>query len=138
MTLRVAWLTLSCFALSIAGANAQAAGEVFATVRITQPVLADGKPLPAGTYDVRLAAPGTSTAGMSDAQRVVEFVANGQVVATEIAEVLPNDEATPVGTSSQPSRAAARVEMLKGGEFLRVSVRRPDGRYLIHLPTAPS
>jgi hypothetical protein len=59
-------------------------------------------------------------------------------VATEIAEVVPAEEATPVGTSSQPSRSAARVEMLKGGEFLRVSVRRPDGRYLIHLPIAPS
>jgi hypothetical protein len=138
MTRRTGWLTLACFALSIASVSAQAPGEVFATVRITQPVLADGKPLPAGTYDVRLAGPGTSTAGMSDAQRVVEFVANGQVVATEVAEVMPGGEATPVGTSSQPARSAARVEMLKGGEFLRVSVRRPDGRYLIHLPLAPS
>jgi hypothetical protein len=129
---------LGFLVLSVVGAGAQAGGEVFATVRLTHPVLADSKPLPAGTYDVRLAGPGASVAGLSDAQRVVEFVANGQVVATEIAEVVPAEEATPVGTSSHTSRGAARVEMLKGGEFLRVSVRRPDGRYLIHLPVAPS
>jgi hypothetical protein len=138
MTRRHGWLTLAVLAVSIASANAQAPGELFATVRLTQPVLADGKPLPAGTYDVRLAGSGTSTALTSDAQRVVEFVANGQVVATEIAEMMPNDDATPVGTSSQPARTAARVELLKGGEFVRVSVRRPEGRYLIHLPVAPS
>jgi hypothetical protein len=137
MTVRAGWLTLTFVVLSIAGAQAQNVGEVFATVRITQPVLADGKPLPAGTYDIRLARPGPSSAGTSEAQRAVEFVSGGQVVATDIAEVLPNDEATPVGTSSEAPRAAARVEMLKGGEFLRVSVRRPDGRYLIHLPVAP-
>ena len=123
------------------GVSAQSwrATDILATVRITQPVMAEGKLLPAGTYDLRVTGEHpTPLAGQSrDAQQWVEFVADGKVVAREIAEILFDLDLTPVGTSSAPVRSGTRVETLKGGEFLRISVKREHERYLIHLPVAP-
>jgi hypothetical protein len=64
----------------------------------------------------------------------VEFVANGKVAARELVEVLRDDDLPAVGASSVPVRNGTRVEMLKGGEFLRVSVKRDHVRYLVYLP----
>ncbi len=103
------------------------------TVTITQPVLAGGQRLAPGTYEVRLTAetleplPGQSPG----AERRVEFVANGAVVARDAAVVY---EPEAVGTSG--TDRTARVQLLKGGEFLRVSATRDGRRYLIHLPVA--
>ena len=65
----------------------------------------------------------------------MEFARNGQVVAREIAEVFPASERQAVGTAGTAGKPRARAEMLRGGEFLRVSFTDPDGRFLIHLPT---
>jgi hypothetical protein len=112
------------------------AGEVLATVRIPQGVLANGQPLPAGTYDLRL----TNDWLTPLSERWVELVANGIVVAREVAVVLRDDDLPAIGASSVPGRIGTRVEMLKGGEFLRVSVRRVGERerYLVYLPVMPS
>jgi hypothetical protein len=67
----------------------------------------------------------------------VEFVADGKVIAREIAEVLQDDDLPAVGASSLPVRAGTRVDLLKGGEFLRISVKRDRERYLIYLPVMP-
>jgi hypothetical protein len=122
-----------------ATAAAYAASVTLGTVRITQPVLADGKPLPPGTYEVRLTDeflppnPGQSP----DAVRVVEFVKGGQVVARDGAEVITS-EGSSVGTSGGAAGSSRpRVDLLKGGEFVRVSATRDGMRYLIHLPVAP-
>ena len=110
-----------------------------ASVHITQSVLANGKPLPAGVYELRLTdehptpLPGQSP----DAERWVAFVANGTVVAREVAVVLRDDDLPSIGASSVPIREGTRVEMLQGGEFLRVSVKRGNERYLVYLPVAP-
>jgi hypothetical protein len=130
-------LTLSG-ALSVGMAAQQSLApptEVLATVRVPAGVLADGKPLPAGAYELRLTQerPAPLAGQSPDAQRIVEFVADGRVVARETAEVLRDSDVPAVGTSSQPVQSGARVEMLKGGEFLRVSVKRAGERYLIHL-----
>ena len=121
-----------------ATAAAYAASVTLGTVRITQPVLADGKPLPPGAYEVRLTDeflppnPGQSP----DAVRVVEFVKDGQVVARDGAEVITS-EGSSVGTSGDATGSSRpRVEMLKGGEFVRVSATHDGMRYLIHLPVA--
>jgi hypothetical protein len=109
--------------------------DVLATVRITTPVLANGTLLPAGTYEIRLTQerpiphPGQSR----DAQQRVEFVADGKVIAREVAEVLQDDDLPAVGASSLPVRDGIRVDMLKGGEFLRISVKRARERFLIYL-----
>lgn len=111
-----------------------------ATVRITQSVAANGYPLAAGVYELRLTdehrtpLPGQS----SDAERWIEFVANGGVVARDVAVVLRDNDLPSEGASSVPARGGTRVELLKGGEFVRISVRRGEERYLIYLPVVPS
>jgi len=116
---------------------AYAASVTLGTVRMTQPVLANGQPLPPGTYDVRLTDeflppnPGQSP----DAEQVVEFVKDGMVVARGAAEVLPMSDA--VGTSGNaPAASKLRVEKLKGDEFIRIATVRDGKRYLIYLPIA--
>jgi hypothetical protein len=117
-------------------AAAQSASMTLGTIRITQPVLAHGKPLAPGTYEVRLTDeslppnPGQSP----DAVRVVEFVKDGQVVARDAAEVM-TAEGSVIGTAGRAG-SKPRVEMLKGGEFVRVSATRDGMRYLIYLPMA--
>ena len=128
-------LTLFVVTAQVTG-QARTDSNVLATVRITTDVMADGTPLSPGTYDVRLTderptpAPGQPV----DAQQWVEFVANGKVVAREVAEILRDEDLPPVGASSLPAADGARVEMLKGGEFLRVSIKRDREQYLIYLP----
>jgi hypothetical protein len=115
-----------------------AAAGALATVEIPRPVLADGKPLSPGRYELRVAAERpTPLVGQSpDAQRWVEFVANGAVVGREIAEILRDDDRPSTGASSEPARQGTRVEMLKEGQFLRISVTRAKQRYLVYLPVA--
>jgi hypothetical protein len=122
--------------LGVGVAAAQTASVPLGSVRITQPVLANGKPLAPGTYEVRLTDeflspnPGQSP----DAERVVEFVKDGQVVGRDAAEVVTTDGSA-VGTSGRAAVSSKpRVELLKGGEFIRVSATREGMRYLIHLP----
>jgi hypothetical protein len=85
------------------------------SIRITESVLANGKPLPAGLYDLRLTnerptpLPGQS----ADAERWVEFVANGIVVGRDVATVLRDDDLPAVGASSVPVRDGTRIDMLK-------------------------
>lgn len=127
------------------GAKAQvpASETVLGTVSIPRAVTADGKPLPAGTYTLRLTAetasspaPGTEPS----LTRWAEFVRGGKVVGRELVSIVPADEVkdTMPGPDmpGKGGRSGARVEMLKGGEFLRIWVTRNGNNYLIHLPPA--
>ena len=119
---------------SIAGTTAGA--SVLATVQISTPVLAGGTLLAADRYEVRLTGEHpTPRVGQSrTAQESVEFVVNGKVVARDVAEILYDDDLPSSGASSQRAKTGTRVELLKGGEFLRISVKRERERYLIYLP----
>jgi hypothetical protein len=111
-----------------------------AVVNVPAGLLAGGKPLPAGRYEVIITdeRPAVEAGTPSENQRWVEFVQNGQVVAREIAEVFTAAE-RPVGTSGAAgSRARAVVQTLKGGEFVRIAVNDGGARYLIHLPAGPT
>src|SRR5687767_7964949 len=107
------------------------------TVRITQPVLAGGMTLQPGTYEIRdTGEHGTPLPGQAeDAQAVIEFVANGMVVARDLAEVMPG-RAVAVGTSGSSRQPI--VQMLKGGDFMRISKDQGGERFLIHLRVAGS
>lgn len=124
-------------AVAAGPALAHHTASVLGTVRITQPVMAEGKLVQPGTYEIRLTGehlppmPGQS----EDAGQRVEFVAGGTVVAGEVATVMA-PESGAVGTSGSAAARATRVELLKGGDFLRVSMYRDGARYLIHLPVA--
>jgi len=132
---------LSCLAVVFYGAAVLSAhhtvpGRSHPTVTITQSVMADGKPLAPGKYEIWITdeRPTTGAGAPSEGQRVVEFAQNGKVVTREIAEV-SSVGARPVGTSGSTGRASALVQTLSGGEFVRVAITDGGDRYLIHLPT---
>jgi len=137
-------ILLSCAVAATFGTAAVMAhhtvpGRTHPTVTISQQVMVDGKPLPAGTYDIYVTDERPDTgAGSTDAQRVVEFARDGKVVARTLAEMMPSATPGAVGTSGGGAGVTrARAQLLRGGEFLRISFTDPDGRYLIHLPTGP-
>jgi hypothetical protein len=130
--------------------GAQSSGEVptgevvLGTVTIPSAVRADGKPLARGRYTVRLTAQNaqpTVPGQKPDLNRWVEFVQGGQVKGREVVSIVPADEVnqTMPGPDLDPAKAprtATKVEMLKGGEYLRVWISRQGVQYLIHLPPA--
>jgi hypothetical protein len=123
--------------LAVSVAGQVPAGEVLATVKIPRAVLAGGAPLAPGTYELRLTGerPESLVGQAPDARAWVELVPEGTVVAREMAEVLRDTSLPATGASSQPVPTGVRVDLLQGGEFLRVSIKRDDGtRYLIHFP----
>jgi len=129
-------LALALIGAVVAPAAAQDA-SVLATVQIPRDVLANGAPLAAGTYELRLTGehPGALVGQAPDAEEFVDIVAGGEVVAREVAEVLYDATLPEEGASSQRVAPGVTVNLLRGGEFLRVSVKREDGtRYLIHFP----
>ena len=106
------------------------------TVRIPRAVKADGKPLPAGTYQVRLTADEAKpdAAGTSEAlERWVEFVQKGDVKGREVVSIVPQAEQKLVQKDAPPAAGASRVQMLKGGDYLRVWINKGGNYYLIHL-----
>ena len=114
---------------------------VLGTVTIPRAVTADGKPLPQGQYTVRLtaqAAQPTVAGQQPDLNRWVEFVQGGQVKGREVVSIVPADEVkdTQPGPDLEPGKAprsTVKVEMLKGGDYLRVWIARQGTQYLIHL-----
>lgn len=107
------------------------------SVRIPRAVTADGKPLPAGTYQVRLTAEEAkpNAVGTTEAlQRWVEFVQGGAVKGREVVTIVPQAEAKIVAKDAPPRVGASKVQMLRGNEYLRVWINRGGNHYLIHLP----
>ena len=124
--------------LATGSAFAHHASGMLGTVTITQPVTAGGTTLQPGTYELRdTGEHGKPLPGQSaEAQAWVEFISNGTVVARELAEVMTGTPQA-VGTSGATSGGGtgrARAQMLRGGDFMRVTVNRGGERYLIHLP----
>jgi hypothetical protein len=118
------------------GAPSRTDAHVLTTVRISAAVTAGGTALPAGTYELRLTGehPATLAGQPQNSQEWVEFVSGGRVVAREAAEILYDDDLEATGDVSQRVKNGTRVEMLKDGEFLRISVKQERERYLIYLP----
>lgn len=117
-------------------------GEVaLGTVTIPRAVTADGKPLARGRYSLRLTAQSaqpTVPGQLPDLNRWVEFVQGGEVKGREVVSIVPAAEVS----TTQPGpdmpghvgRNGSRVEMLKGGEYLRIWIARGGNHYLVHLP----
>ena len=127
--------------VSAAAAIQAAAGgnTVLGSVRIPKRVMANGQPLAPGTYQVRLTGEDAGPAAKGATQqyeRWVEFVQGGKVVGREVASVVPQAEIKDVATDTPPGVGSAKVETLKGDDYVRVWIRRPDTHYLIHLVVA--
>jgi hypothetical protein len=111
------------------------------TVRITRAVRADGKPLAAGTYEVRLTAQPSkpdAVGASEELERWVEFVQRGEVKGREVVSIVPAPEAKVVAKDAPPRAGGSKVQMLRGNEYLRVWFNRAGHHYLIHLPTGMS
>lgn len=112
-------------------------GSALGSVTLTRKVLADGQPLAAGTYQVRLSSEAVKPAvGESpDAERYVEFVRAGKVAGREVATVIPSSDMSTMKYGRPPVNSS-KVDLLKGGDYLRVWINRGNNNYLIHLPTS--
>jgi hypothetical protein len=107
------------------------------SVHIPKPVKADGKPLAAGTYQVRLTADTASqdAKGQTKAlERWAEFMKGGKVVGREVVTIVPQADISKVQKDTPPKAGAAKVETLKGGDYVRVWINKGGTHYLMHLP----
>jgi cytoskeletal protein RodZ len=106
------------------------------SVHIPKKVMADGKPLAAGTYTLRLTDQmGAPVKGQTTSQeRWVEFVQGGQVKGRELATVLPAAEAKTIAKQGVPSAGGSKIQTLVGNEYLRVWINKGGTNYIVHLP----
>ena len=130
---------LSVLLLTPVASYAQPAGNAsLGSMTLTHKVMADGQPLAAGTYQVRLSAdevkpvPGQSP----EFAKYVEFLRAGKVVGREIATVVPAADIATIMKGEKPNAGGARVEVLKGNDYVRVWINRGGTNYIIHLPTS--
>ena len=119
-----------------AQARAAAPGTVLGTVHLAQKVLADGKPLAAGTYQVRLTSdePKPGLGQNPDAEKYVEFVRGGKVAGREVATVIGAEDIGKIAKGKKPAAGGSSVETLKGGDFVRVWINKGGTNYLINMP----
>lgn len=108
------------------------------SVRIMRGVTADGKPLPAGTYTVRVTAQEAKPEAVGTTEsleRWAEFLQRGEVKGREVVSIVPASEAKVVAKDAPPRAGASKVQMLRGNEYLRVWFNKGGNHYLIHLAT---
>ncbi len=121
------------------GAPAAPAGELaLGTVRLAKATMADGKPLPAGTYQVRLTAQEAkpdARGASENIERWVEFVQRGTVKGREVVSIVPAAEVKNVVKDTPPRAGAPKVQMLKGNDYMRVWINNGGNHYLIYFPT---
>ena len=119
------------------------AGElVLGTVRLPKATTADGKPLPAGTYQVRLTAQESKpdAKGQSEnLERWVEFLQGGTVKGREVVTIVPQGEVKNVVKDAPPRAGGApKVQTLRGNEYVRVWFNKGGNHYLIYFPAGGS
>ena len=121
-----------------AAAPAVPAGDVaLGSVRLPRAVSADGKPLPAGTYQVRLTAQPAKPDAVGTTQelaRWAEFVQGGTVRGREVVNIVPQAEIKMVVKDAPPASGGSKVQVLRGNEYLRVWINRGGNHYLMHFP----
>lgn len=113
-------------------------GATLGTVHIARKVMADGKPLAAGTYQVRATdeSPSQSATGADpNSEKYVEFLKGGKVVGREVASIVPSSEISKVAKKTPPKPGTARAELLKGGDYYRVWINKGGTHYIINLAT---
>ena len=107
------------------------------SVSLPRAVTADGKPLPAGTYQVRLtaqpAAP-DAVGATETLERWVEFLQGKTVKGKEVVSIVPQAEIKTVVKDAPPAANASKVQVLRGNDYLRVWINRGGNHYLVHFP----
>ncbi len=117
-------------------AQTRPANTALGSVTLNRKVTADGQPLAAGTYQVRLSAdePKPVVGQSPEGERYVEFVRGGKVVAREVATVVSDADVKSIVKGPQPARGGVRVDLLKGNDYVRVWINRGGTNYIIHMP----
>jgi hypothetical protein len=121
-----------------AGAVGSVSAQTLGTVTLPGAVLADGRRLAAGTYQIRLTGDvlqpgvGQSPAG----ERWVEFLRSGTVAGREVATVIPAGDIGAVAKGPRPTVNSSRVDVLRGGDYIRVWINRGNEHYIIHMPAS--
>ena len=117
-------------------ASAAFSQTMLGTFRLAHAVLADGKPLAAGTYQARLAdgQPAPAIGQSANSERWVEFVKNGTVAGREVATVIAAEDIGAVAKGPAPKANGSRVDVLKGGDYVRVWLNRGGTNYIINMP----
>jgi hypothetical protein len=132
------WVTLAVVLAMASSLDAQTAAQTnLGTVAIPRAVRADGKPLPAGSYQVRLTPEEARPAAAGQTpnlERWVELVRGGQVRGREVVTIVPASDMKAIAEGTPPPNGGSKVELLKGGDYLRVWINRGGQHYLIHLP----
>lgn len=112
-------------------------GEVdLGSVELPRRVMADGRTLASGTYDLRVTADSANPDApgqLAVLERWVEFRQDDEVKGREVVSIVPESEIDDVAKSAPPGSGTARVEMLKENEYLRVWVNQNNTHYFIHL-----
>jgi hypothetical protein len=109
------------------------------TVTLAKATTADGKPLAAGTYQVRLTAQEAkpdAKGASENIERWVEFVQKGTVKGREVVSIVPQNEVKNVVKDPPPPSGASKVQMLKGNDYMRVWFNKGGNHYLIYFPTS--
>ena len=120
-------------------APAAPSGElVLGTVHLAKATKADGKPLPAGTYQVRLTAQEAkpdAKGASENIERWVEFVQRGTVKGREVVSIVPQNEVKNVVKDAPPRAGMSKVQLLKGNDYMRIWINKGGNHYLIYFPT---
>lgn len=137
--------TICCLGVAVvamfatARAAAPLAAQSLGQARLPSAVLANGQRLAAGTYAVRVTnAPVTPVVGQTPAEsRWVEFVQGDAVRGRELATVLTPAELAKISAGRRVAPGATRVDLLRGGDYVRVWFNQDGTHYLVHLAVAP-
>ncbi len=112
-------------------------GEVrLGSVELPRRVMADGRTLASGTYDLRVTADSANPDApgqLAVLERWVEFRQGDEVKGREVVSIVPQSEIDSVAKTAPPGSGTSRVEMLKDNEYLRVWVNQDNTHYFIHL-----
>ena len=121
-------------------APAAPTGEVaLGSVRLPKGVTADGKPLPAGTYTMKLTAQQAAPEAVGSSEpleRWVELSQGKEVKGREVVSIVPQNEIKMVVKDTPPASGGSKVQVLRGNDYLRVWINRGGNHYLIHFPIA--
>ncbi len=111
---------------------------VLGTVHLTKATTADGKPLPAGVYQVKLTAQEAkpdAKGASENIERWVEFLQKGAVKGREVVSIVPQNEVKNVVKDAPPAaNGAPKVQTLKGNDYVRVWFNKGGNHYLIYFP----
>ena len=123
---------------SSAAVTAQSTTTSLGSVALKKGVMADGKPLAAGSYVVRLTSDEAkpATGQSAGAERWVEFVQKGQVKGREVVSIVPDSDIAQIAEGPKPAKGGYRVDTLKGNDYVRVWINKQGTNYLIHFPVA--